>query len=223
MQKSKIEWCNYTVNPIKGICQQGCDYCYAIRMYNRFKWNPEIRYDHNAFKGLENLKAGSKIFVCSTHDMFGGWVNMRWIQEIIATARLFPWLIFIYLTKNPQNTWIYSYPKNVWLGVTVESQEQIWRIKTLLQPEIKASLKFVSFEPLQSQINFNPVDYLTGEKIAWMIIGAETGNRKEKIVPLQGWITHLLEQQADTPAFLKNNLNYIGFDLHQEYPNQEED
>ncbi len=63
MQKSKIEWLQnsidgssgYSANPIKGICQQGCDYCYAIKMYKRFKWSPEVRYDHTAFKGLEQL------------------------------------------------------------------------------------------------------------------------------------------------------------------------
>jgi len=220
MQKSRIEWTDYTANPIKGVCKMGCNYCYAIKMYKRFKWDTDVTYDYKAFYGLEKLTSGSKIFVCSTHDMFGSWIPPVWIEDIISRARLFPWLIFIYLTKNPQNTWQYKYPKNVWLGVTVENQEQTWRIKTLLQPEIKASLKFVSFEPLQSQINFNPVDYLTGEKVSWIIIGSETGNRKEKIVPLQSWITHLLEQQADTPAFLKNNLNYIGYDLHQEYPEQ---
>ena len=41
MQKSKIEWCDYVANPVKGVCQDQCPYCYAKRMYKRFKWNPE--------------------------------------------------------------------------------------------------------------------------------------------------------------------------------------
>lgn len=36
MNKSKIEWCDYTWNPITG-CLHGCDYCYARRQTNRFK------------------------------------------------------------------------------------------------------------------------------------------------------------------------------------------
>jgi len=36
MNKSKIEWCDYTWNPITG-CLHGCEYCYARRIANRFK------------------------------------------------------------------------------------------------------------------------------------------------------------------------------------------
>jgi protein gp37 len=35
MNKSKIEWCDYTWNPVTG-CLHGCDYCYAKRIANRF-------------------------------------------------------------------------------------------------------------------------------------------------------------------------------------------
>lgn len=35
MNRSKIEWCDHTWNPITG-CRHGCDYCYARRMSERF-------------------------------------------------------------------------------------------------------------------------------------------------------------------------------------------
>ncbi len=35
MNRSKIEWCDHTINPITG-CRHGCDYCYARRMVARF-------------------------------------------------------------------------------------------------------------------------------------------------------------------------------------------
>lgn len=35
MNKSKIEWCDYTWNPVTG-CLYGCEYCYAKRIANRF-------------------------------------------------------------------------------------------------------------------------------------------------------------------------------------------
>ncbi|MDF2889768.1 MAG: hypothetical protein K0R80_135 [Clostridia bacterium] len=35
MNKSKIEWCDYTWNPVTG-CLHGCKYCYAERIANRF-------------------------------------------------------------------------------------------------------------------------------------------------------------------------------------------
>ena len=42
MQKSKIEWCDMTWNPITG-CRHGCEYCYARRMTARFsgRWDEE--------------------------------------------------------------------------------------------------------------------------------------------------------------------------------------
>jgi protein gp37 len=35
MQKSKIEWCDYTWNPVTG-CLHGCPYCYAEKIAKRF-------------------------------------------------------------------------------------------------------------------------------------------------------------------------------------------
>lgn len=35
MQKSNIEWCDSTWNPVTG-CKHGCEYCYARRIANRF-------------------------------------------------------------------------------------------------------------------------------------------------------------------------------------------
>lgn len=35
MQKTKIEWCDATWNPVTG-CQHGCEYCYARRIARRF-------------------------------------------------------------------------------------------------------------------------------------------------------------------------------------------
>ena len=70
MQKSKIEWCDYTINPVKGLCPVGCSYCYARRMYKRFGWNPEIRYDDMVWQTGGYMPKGSKIFIGSTIDLF---------------------------------------------------------------------------------------------------------------------------------------------------------
>jgi protein gp37 len=77
---SRIEWLKdpitgkpgYTINPVKGLCPVGCSYCYARRMYKRFKWNPEIRYDRPLMY-IEpfNIKKPSKIFIGSTQNLKG--------------------------------------------------------------------------------------------------------------------------------------------------------
>ena len=60
---------------------------------------------------------------------------------------------------------------------------------------------FFSFEPLLEKIEFfvNP---------DWVIIGAETGNRKGKIVPERWWIEGAIAQarEAHVPVFVKSNL-----------------
>jgi protein gp37 len=44
MNKSKIEWCDYTWNPVTG-CLHGCNYCYARRIAERFGGASETHYN----------------------------------------------------------------------------------------------------------------------------------------------------------------------------------
>lgn len=188
-------------------------------MYKRFKWNPDVRLDLSVFDECKKMEASSKVFVCSTHDLFGLWIPHEWQEVILRLCADFPQLTFIILTKAPLNLWKHHYPDNVWLGVSVENQFWTVRIKELLKPEVRAKTKFVSFEPLQEKINCDFVDYQTKEKISWMIIGTETGGRKEKISVKPEWITHLLHDHADTPPFMKKNLQpYFDGELLQYFP-----
>ena len=43
MNKSLIEWCDFTWNPVTG-CQHGCLYCYAAKQANRFSGNMGAAY-----------------------------------------------------------------------------------------------------------------------------------------------------------------------------------
>lgn len=36
MQKTSIEWADYSWNPVSG-CKHGCEYCYARRMAVRYE------------------------------------------------------------------------------------------------------------------------------------------------------------------------------------------
>lgn len=57
--------------------------------------------------------------------------------------------------------------------------------------------------------------------IDWVIIGAETGNRKEKIVPDRCWIEDIVNEckSVGVPVFMKSNLSGIwGEELIQEWP-----
>jgi protein gp37 len=80
MQKSKIEWTDYTINPVKGLCPVACSYCYARRMYKRFKWDETIRMLEKPF-GDKFYKPGDRVFVGSTMDLFGDWIKPDWLKK----------------------------------------------------------------------------------------------------------------------------------------------
>ena len=228
MTKTKIEWCDYTLNPVKGLCPVGCSYCYARAMYKRFKWNPEIRYDSNTFAGLASLKKPSRIFVGSTFELFGDWVRHEWLEDIFMIAQTYPQHTFIFLTKQPQNLIKWSpFPENCWVGVSATNYEMFTKGCDKLA-EIEASVKFISFEPL---LHFKVKSPLIQARlfdggIGWVIIGQQTPVKKATM-PKIGWIQEILvacDNPINIPVFMKNNLKpllvcqWAGWKLRQEFP-----
>ena len=179
MNKTKIEWTDYTWSPVTG-CLHGCPYCYARRIAERFHpknavgddcTQPgdglhEIRYKRTrGFRygfapTLHSHRLGepqrrrkpSRIFVSSMGDLFGGWVPSEWIEAVLRTVRECPQHTFIFLTKNPKGYQGHDYPPNAWIGVTCEDQQAAnERIPLLLATP--AAVRFVSVEPI-----LGPVD-----------------------------------------------------------------
>ena len=73
---------------------------------------------------------------------------------------------------------------------------------------------FFSIEPILEKIKL----YVIPD---WVIIGAETGNRKDKIIPKFNWIEEILiaARIKRIPVFMKNNLSSVwNGELIQEYP-----
>lgn len=128
MNKTKIEWCDYTWNPVHG-CNFGCDYCYARGIASRYGlrdreghliemdepvvFNPDT-HPHAAYPfgftptfrperlGDPAKKTkGAKIFVTSMGDLFGDWVPADWIRQVFDVCQQAPQHTFMFLTKNP--------------------------------------------------------------------------------------------------------------------------
>jgi len=148
MNKSKIEWTDYTINPVKGLCPMACPYCYARAMYKRYKWDETIRFVPAVFNDIPKLKAGSRVFVGSTIELFGEWVDPAWMMLTLERVRAHPELTFIFLTKKPQNLINFSpFPDNCWVGVSATTDDMLSSVILYLH-NIKAKVKFISFEPL---------------------------------------------------------------------------
>jgi protein gp37 len=216
MNKTKIEWADYTWNPIKGLCPVGCWYCYARKIYQRFKLDPEPRL--LCPTPSDPVPAKGRIFVCSTFELFHP-VADSWRGSIFDTIQDCSNLTFIVLTKMPERI-DRPMPDNVWLGVTVTSSSAGWRIRTLAKKE--ARVKFVSFEPVLSPQRFcimknRPV-------LDWYIVGRLTGHgnvydpSREDIKA----IVDFARYTANKPVFMKDNLKKIwGEPLIQEWPDDD--
>jgi protein gp37 len=252
MQKSKIEWCDYTWNPITG-CLHGCPYCYAAKIAKRFSnWGfaigdrkysdllHELDRRYNKQGKVEPLPFGfeptfhkyrldepqrlskpANIFACSMADLFGGWVPDDWIDGVFTACNKAPQNRYLFLTKNPTKMCA-SISRNTnwawnndfwWFGTSVTKATEIERIGELHSD----ARDFVSIEPILEPIYLGHYIYW----VEWVIIGAETGNRKVKVIPKREWIQDIVDQcrAANVPVFLKNSLQGIwGETLIQEFP-----
>ena len=215
MQKTKIEWADYVFNPIKGMCPGGCWYCYGRRIYQRFKFDPEIRLDLNELM-TDFPKKPSRIFVCSTFELFHPLAD-PYRNNVFKHIRLLPEHTFIILTKMPERI-DRPMPDNVWLGVSVTNRPDLHKIDVLHAKQLDHKFKFVSFEPLLADNLGSPNGLF--RRLNWVIIGRLTGHG-HKFDPNKKAIKSILRAARlwGVPIFLKNNLKEIwGEPLIQEIP-----
>lgn len=247
MNRSKIEWCDHTWNPITG-CRQDCKYCYARRMTARFagdiRLNKMAKKDYSLVPATDGggdlyvldapmmnetgnplvypfgfeptlhryrmdypgkLKMGNNIFVGAMSDIFGKWVPDSWLDEIFAVCEKYPIHNYLFLTKYPERYAEYGVPvsfDNMWYGTSITKEKDIERISYL--PDLENI--FVSIEPLHEDIY--PENHRLIDRLDWIIIGAETGQSKDKVIPKAEWINKIVVK-ADSkkiPVFMKDSL-----------------
>lgn len=246
MKKTKIDWADSTWNPVTG-CLHGCEYCYARAIANRFGWhanepdiNERVLYEIPVFDGkkqpypfdfaptfhqyrLGEPAAWTKprtIFVCSMADLFGDWVPDEWIEEVFKACEAAPQHRYLFLTKNPnrlnQLARDGKLPQQHWYGYTATNEGMLWSFAHAIDCHIKNL--FVSIEPILEPMQ--PC-FSTHTPADWVIIGAETGNRKDKVTPERDWIMNIAREcsYSGRPIFMKDSLRELmGDDFKQEFP-----
>jgi len=197
--KKSIGWADYTLNPIKGICPVACPYCYARRIYNRFKMNPKISLDLSVFDGGINPKEPSKIFVCSTIDIFAKGIKYDWLSQIlnrIGSDKNCHKHRFMFLTKFGNNYNKHIFPDNCWLGVTFTDK---WQYNPA--PENRKNIDYLSVEPLMREIEIEELGYPK-----YIIIGGMTPkncHKKEWVDKIVNWT-----EEEGIETYIKSNLHY---------------
>lgn len=106
-----------------------------------------------------------------------------------------PDLDWLLLSKRPERIqktvpWGDSWPKNVWIGTTVENQR--WAEKRIpILANLPAAVRFLSCEPL-----LGPVDLVKwADSIHWVIAGGESGHKARPMNP--EWARSLRDQCAN--------------------------
>lgn len=122
-------------------------------------------------------------------DIFHENMPFDFLNEILKIIAKTPNHQYQMLTKRPKIMAKYfknhQIPKNLWLGVTIESEFFVSRLEIL--KNLDAFVRWISFEPLLSSVK--GID-LSG--ISWACVGAESGARARKINPI--WVREILSQ-----------------------------
>lgn len=237
-ENSGIEWTTHTFNPWTGCTKvsPACDNCYAegwAKRSGHVEWGPHgarrrtktwrdpIKWNKQA----EGAAERPRVFCASLGDVFDNHksIEQAWRRDLWDLIDQTPNLDWLLLTKRPQNVQKYApwrwgeWPENVWIGTTVENQEEAnRRIWPLLQ--IPARVRFLSCEPLIGAVDLTRVQNYHGEtfnaltgfvdgfytlKLDWIIAGGESGPRARPSNPQ--WFRDLRDQcaAADVPFLFK--------------------
>jgi len=140
------------------------------------------------------------IFVNSMSDLFHEDIPFEFIQDVFDIMARASWHTFQVLTKRSErllalNAKI-SWPENVWMGVTVETQDYIHRIEHVRKTD--ACIKFLSLEPL-----LDSLPNLNLKEINWVIVGGESGMGARQMK--EEWVADIKNQCSlkNIPFFFK--------------------
>jgi protein gp37 len=251
MGKTKIEWCDWTWNPVWG-CTNGCPYCYARGIARRFgekmylsemkcrpgKKDDELKSNIVGFKpeflfvnyAKQMPSKPSRIFVNSMSDISCWPIGA--MDLVLQEIRENPWHKYLFLTKNPEIYSKWKFPENCWLGLTLtlgeNPAEKLYEMESCCDFSDKVSKtrhrKFISFEPLHGGSE-EDIDVLKlfRTNFDWIILGAESGSRKGKVIPEFKWIFRitLAFGLKYIPIFMKDSIQpYWTGELYRQFPKE---
>ena len=174
------------------------------------------------------------IFVCSMGELFGEWVPDEWIDEVFRATQQATQHIYLFLTKNPERygEWLQRFEEgsidglhiieNCWLGASASNNDELERAN-------RSRACWLSIEPIRERVDtdedqfmeFRPYDGAELRRWEWVVIGAETGNSRNRVCPEKEWIEDIVHvcKAYGTPVFMKESLRgLMGDDFRQEFP-----
>ncbi len=224
MNRTNIEWTGITWNPTTGCSKvsSGCKHCYAERWaymqkkrgINQYKSGFELTLSPGRLNDPLKWKTSQLVFVNSMSDLFHEKVPDEYISKVFRVMNETPQHTYQVLTKRVERlkhlSTILKWSNNIWMGVSVENNDFVHRIEEL--KSVEAKIKFISFEPLLSKIEFNGY-----EGIDWVLVGGESGGKARTIE--EDWVLSIKKdcEKAKIPFFFKQWGKRI-FNPNQEDP-----
>jgi protein gp37 len=179
-EQTAISWTDHSFNPWWGCCKvsPGCEHCYALAFAKRVGhdiWGPAQTTPRRLFGGkhwaepfkwdveAQRARRRARVFCASMADVFEDHPMLPLEREKLwGTIGATPFLDWQLLTKRPENIrdmvppeWLDQWPRNAWIGTTVEDQQRAEeRIPPLLT--VPAAVRLLSCEPLLGPVDLTP-------------------------------------------------------------------
>lgn len=193
-----------------------CDHCYAEswakrlgekvwgprserRFFGDSHWREPLRWNKEA--EVDGVRR--RVFCASMADVFENRKDLvphrLRLLELIEKTPYLDWLLLtkrIHLVRKqlPKG---YEFPKNVWLGATVENQDAVGKRLEYLMDFKTPSVRFLSCEPLLGPLDIKKylVAGVQGTRVDWVIAGGESGAGSRAMEP--AWPLGLQLQCSD--------------------------
>ena len=188
-----IDWCHYTWNPLHGECLNDApckEYCYMERMYRQ---HPELRHPIELNEKELSWNPGKPciVFAESRLEFLHPAMNRTWQEAVIEHMGRNRHVNYVILSKLPERYSQFNWPRNCWLGTTVDglphTADNVYKLMTNVRPDY---VRFVSYEPLLREPNASwllplppPTMTYVPEQLGtldWIIIGADSNRGAEQ-------------------------------------------
>jgi protein gp37 len=215
MNKTSIEFCDFTWNPITG-CNNQCSYCWAEKFSNRYKMQLDFhKPEFHETRLNEKIPRIPKernyiaqaispdlpiIFTVDMGDIFSQGIDNLWRKFVFGHVWTHPEVTFLFLSKRPEYyiKWKDYIPKSAIIGTSLDYAHNLKRVEPIREMAAFGFRTFVNIEPLMSMmdaVNFSGIDFV--------VVGAMTGRR---YCPDARWHKSI---KADKIYYKKNYLIYF--------------